>query len=184
MSDGAAADRPPGGFNPDRGPFAGYFYTAVRNACLDMLRRRGTTPQPDAVVTDSELLPDGGNLEDQILARLDDLQEKIIAAIEVLPLSDKHRDMLRSMLEPGEADPLTNGKASDAERQARRRLRHEVDKLANLTPEERQAASLVRRHHTVAAAAEAEPGIDVRGLYASATRKVFMLFGIEREDLK
>jgi DNA-directed RNA polymerase specialized sigma24 family protein len=185
MGDGDVSDMQSGGFDPDRGPFAAYFYVAVRNACLDVLRRRGTMPRPDAGVTDGELLlPDGGDLEDEILARLDHLQEKIAAAIEVLPLSDKHRDMLRLMLDTGEADPSANGKSSSAERQARRRLRHEVDKLANLTLEERHAASLVRRHHSVAAAADAAPDLDVRGLYASATRKVFALFGIEREDLK
>ena len=184
MSAEADSDRQPGGFNPDQGPFAAYFYAAVRNACFDVLRRRRTTPQPGANEADVELLPDAADLEEEILTRLGHLQEKIMAAIEVLPLSDQHRDMLRSMFDTGEPDPPADPKAAAAERSARRRLRHKVDELAGLTPEERQAASLVRRHHSVAAAADAAPGLDVRGLYASAAQKVFVLFGIEREDLK
>jgi len=184
MTDDAVSGRLPGGFNPDRGSFAAYFYTAVRNACLDVLRRRRAGPQPGADGAAVELLPDAADLENEVLARLDDLQEKIMAAIEVLPLSDQHRDMLRLMLDTGEAGPLADSRVCAAERSARRRLRHRLDKLANLTPDERRAASLVRRHHTVDAAADAAPGLDVRGLYASATRKVFTLFGIEREDVK
>jgi DNA-directed RNA polymerase specialized sigma24 family protein len=184
MSEQDVSQGRPAGFNPDRGPFAAYFYTAVRNACIDALRRRQATPRPYPDVTVGELASETPDFEDEILTRLDHLQEKITAAIEVLPISDKHRDMLRLMLDTGDAEPPAGGEASAAQRQARRRLRGEVDKLANLTPEERHAASLVRRYHSVAAAAEAEPGLDVRGLYASATRKVFALFGVAREDLK
>jgi len=50
------------------------------------------------------------------------------------------------------------------------------------------ATSLLRRHHTIAAAATAAaPGLDVPGSLASAKQKVLALFGIETEiedDLK
>ena len=121
MSAEHVAGRGPGGFNPGRGPFAAYFYSAVRNACIDVLRRRQADPQPDADVTVGQLRPDAADLEDEILTRLDRLQEKIMAAIEVLPLSDKHRDMLRLMLDTGEVGPPAGGGASSAARQARRR---------------------------------------------------------------
>jgi DNA-directed RNA polymerase specialized sigma24 family protein len=178
MRDEDVRDRQPRGFDPARGSFAAYFYTAVRNACLDNLRQRQALPRPGAEVTAGELRPDAANLEDEVLARLDRLEEKLLAAVEVLPLSDNHRGMLRMLLGTGEADHTAGGGASAAERQVRRRLRREVDKLADLTAEERRAASLVRRYHSVAAAAEAEPSLDVRGLYASATQKVFTLFGL------
>lgn len=184
MTSEAVSGRLPGGFNPDRGSFAAYFYTAVRNACLDVLRRRRVSPQPCTDEAAVELLPDAADIEDEILIRLDDLQQKIMAAIEVLPLSDQHRDMLRLMLDTGEADPPADPRASAAERSARRRLRCRVDELAGLTPDERHAASLVRRYQSVAMAADAAPDLDVRGLYASATHKVFALFGIEREGVK
>jgi RNA polymerase sigma factor (sigma-70 family) len=167
----------PSGFDPAQGSFAAYFYTAVRNACIDHLRQRQARPQADAHAPAAELLPDAANVEDEVLTQLDHLEEKIVAAVEVLPLSDKHRGMLRMLLGTAEDDRAAGGGPS-AQRQARRRLRHEVDKLANLTAEERRAASLVRRYRTVAAAAEAEPRLDVRGLYASATRKVCTLFGL------
>lgn len=180
MSDEDIPGKRPGRFDPDRGSFAAYFYGAVSNACKDVLRHRQAVPQPDAGVTAGELLPDAGDLEEEIIARLDRLQEKIMAAIEVLPLSEKQRDMLRLMLDTDEAGGGTSAK----DRQARLRLRRELDKLADLTPEERHAASLVRQHHTIAAAGEAEKTLDVPGLYASATRKVFALFGIERDGPK
>jgi len=167
----------PGGFDPAQGSFAAYFYTAVRNACIDHLRQRPARPQPGPGATTGEWLPDVGCVEDEVLTQLDHLEEKLMAAAEVLPLSDKHRGMLRMLLGTGEAGSAAGGGPS-AQRQARRRLRHEVDKLANLTAEERRAASLMRRYHTIAAAAEQEPSLDVRGLYASATRKVCTLFGL------
>jgi RNA polymerase sigma factor (sigma-70 family) len=167
----------PGGFDPAQGSFAAYFYTALRNACIDHLRQRQARPQADPHATAAELLPDAANVEDEVLTQLDHLEEKLVAAVEVLPLSDKHLGMLRMLLGTGEADRAAGGGPS-AQRQTRRRLRHEVDGLANLTAEERRAASLMRRYHTVAAAAEEEPSLDVPGLYASATRKVCTLFGL------
>lgn len=178
----------PGGFDPGRGTFTAYFLTAVHNTCVDILRRRNTAPQPSADATtrgESEqcgLFPDVAGPEDKILRRLEGIQDRITAAIEVLDLSDKHRDMLRLMIGTGEAAPPADPKAAAAARQQKKRLRDKVAKLAGLTPDELEAASLVRTHHTVAAAADAAPGIDVPGLFASAKRKVFALFDIETED--
>jgi DNA-directed RNA polymerase specialized sigma24 family protein len=179
MTAGHVSAGQPGRFDPARGSFTAYFYRAVWNACIDNRRRRRALPLPGPDVTAGDLLPDVANLEEEALARLDRLEEKLVAAVEVLPLSDKQRGMLGLMLDTDQAHATAGGGASVAQRQAKRRLRREVDNLADLSAEERRAASLVRTHHTVAAAAAAaERSVDVPGLYASATRKVFALFGL------
>jgi DNA-directed RNA polymerase specialized sigma24 family protein len=172
-------------FDPARGEFKAFFFTALHHACLDILRHRRATPQPSADAL-ADWDPEQGrhfpDPADEVIARIDDLQDRIAAAIEVLALPARHRDMLRMMLDTQDAGPSAVQKAADATRQQRKRLRRVLDERAGLTPEELEAASLVRRHHTVAAAAAAAPGIDVPGLYASAKRKVLALFAIETED--
>jgi DNA-directed RNA polymerase specialized sigma24 family protein len=172
-------------FDPARGEFKAFFFTALHHECLDILRHRRVTPQPWADLP-ADWEPGYGthfpDPADEVIARIDDLQDRIAAAIEVLDLPAGHRGMLRMMLDTQDASPPAAGKAADAIRQQRKRLRRVLDERAGLTPGELEAASLVRRHHTVAAAAAAAPGSDVPGLYASAKRKVLALFPIETED--
>jgi DNA-directed RNA polymerase specialized sigma24 family protein len=171
-------------FDPARGGFKAFFFTALHHACLDILRHRRVAPQPWAEVPAGREPEYGTHFPDpadEVIARIDDLQDRIAAAIEVLDLPAGHRHMLRMMLDTQDASPPAAGKA-DATRQQRKRLRRVLDERAGLTPGELEAASLVRRHHTVAAAAAAAPGSDVPGLYASAKRKVLALFAIETED--
>jgi DNA-directed RNA polymerase specialized sigma24 family protein len=172
-------------FDPARGAFKPFFFNVLHNTCLDILRHRRTTPQPSS---DAPIRWEPGHGRhspdpaDEIIAQIDDLQDRIAAAIEVMDLAEKHRDMLHMMLDSKDADPPADRKAAAAARQQKKRLRRVLDDLAGLTPDELEAASLVRRHHTVADAAAAAPGIDVQGLFASAKRKVLAVFAIETED--
>ncbi len=178
-------------FDKNLGTFEAFFFTVLRTTCYDILRNRGRMSllSGDAASTGE---PEHGDpfpdLADEVIDRIDDLQDRIIAAIEVLDLTEKERGMLRMMLgseEAGVPDDPADGpadpKAAAAARQQKKRLRAAVDRVAGLTPDELTAASLLRRHHTVAAATAAAPHLDVRGLRASAKRKVFALFDIETE---
>jgi DNA-directed RNA polymerase specialized sigma24 family protein len=175
----------------DRGTFKPFFRTVLRNTCFDILRnRKGMSQHSSDAMPLWE--PEYGGLSpdpaDEIMDRIKDLQGRIIAAIAVLDLTEKQRDMLSKLLDDEESDvlddraaALADPKAAAAARQQRKRLRDVVDGLAGLTPDELKAASLIRRHHTVAAAAAAAPDLDVSGLYASARRKVLALFDIETQ---
>jgi DNA-directed RNA polymerase specialized sigma24 family protein len=176
------------GFDPGRGTFRTFFLTVLNNTCHDILRHRNATQLPSADATTGEALPQSGLFpivtghEDEIVQRIESIQDRITAVIEVLDLSERHREMLRLMLETEEDAPPADAKAVVTARQQKKRLRDKVAKLAGLTPDELKAASLVRTHHTVATAAAAAPGLDVPRLFASAKRKVFALFDIETED--
>jgi DNA-directed RNA polymerase specialized sigma24 family protein len=179
----------PSGFDPSRASFSTYFFTVLRSTCIDIWRRRHAGPQPFADVTIYEdrtldaLTPEGDGPEGEILKKIESIEERITAAIEVLDFSDGHRDMLRLMLEPEDAIPPVDHKAAVAARKQKERLRDKVAKLADLTAEELEAVLLVRKHHAAAAAAAAAPGVEVQRLFASAKRKVAALFGIETEGL-
>ncbi len=91
--------------------------------------------------------------------------------------------MLRMLTGPADA---SRGRMamSPSERQQLRRLRSKIDDWAGLTREERDAARLLRKHHTVTAAAAAS-GIDLPELQrrlASAKRKIHTLFNLPSED--
>jgi hypothetical protein len=178
----------PVGFDPGRGTFRTFFLTVLNSTCRDILRHRhaiqlssvGATAGEE--LSQSRIFPHVVGHEDEILQRIEGIQDRITAAVEVLDLSEKHRGMLLLMLDTEEDTPLADPKAVATARQQKKRLRDKVAKLADLTPDELKAASLVRTHHTVAAAAAAAPGLDVPRLFASAKRKVFALFDIETED--
>jgi DNA-directed RNA polymerase specialized sigma24 family protein len=177
-------------FDPQRGAFKSFFFTVLRNACMDVLRERSHQPEPSEDVTVGSDRTPGALAHDAFAAQADrdeivrhwDHTEGLIAeAIEVLNLTPKHRAALRNLLD-GAAEPSADRKAAAAERQQRRRMRTWVTNQAGLTTEERAAAALVRSHPSLAAAVAAAPGLDVAGLSAAADRKVLALFGVETED--
>ena len=95
--------------------------------------------------------------------------------------------MLRMLIDPG-SDPACRPRGRSAmsgvERQQLRRLRGRIDGWAGLTPDEQEAASLLRKHHTVTAAAAAS-GISLPELQrrlASAKRRIRTLFNLPSED--
>jgi DNA-directed RNA polymerase specialized sigma24 family protein len=180
-------------FDGDRGTVRPFFFRVLRNVCYDILRarKRGMSPLPgdDALLGQpehDELAPDPA---DEVVDRIDDRHDRITAAIAVLDLTKKQRDMLCMLLDDEEADvpddpadaPVGPKAVAAAARQQKKRLRYAIDGLAGLTSDELRAASLLRRHHTIAAAAAAASDLDVPGLFASARRKVLALFGIETE---
>jgi hypothetical protein len=127
------------------------------------------------------------DIADEVIDEMDDTNDRIIAAIEVLDLTEKQRGMLRRLLDDEASAPDDPAAAqaalkAAAIRQQVRRLRGEVDGRVGLTPGEIRAASLLRIHHTVAAAAAAAPDLDVPGLLVSAKRKVRAMFSIVTED--
>jgi RNA polymerase sigma factor (sigma-70 family) len=199
-----------GRYDPDRASFDAYFLRIVRNLCLDVLRRRkqarGAEPAVDtalesALAQGAGLYPQALPLEEEVVASLTDLQAQIWAAIAVLDLSEKHRAMLRLMIDPdlepspaaAPQDEAAAGHAAgeEAARREKARARKEIERvrarlgqLSCLTPEEIEAVALMRKHHSLAAAATASATDenDLRDAYASAKRKILALFGIESED--
>ncbi|HEY3905852.1 MAG TPA: sigma factor [Streptosporangiaceae bacterium] len=182
------------GFAASRGKFRTFFFTVLGNACSDV--QRGKQRDDKKVSLFSREVALSGVLEqgeivspdpaDDVIERFCDVQDKITAAIEVLGFTEKECGMLGLISDDERSDGPeepggigANSRAAD--RQAKRRLRSRVDDLAGLTSDERRAASLVRTHHTVVAAAKAAPDLDVPGLLASAKRKVLALFGITTE---
>ncbi|HLK72984.1 MAG TPA: sigma factor [Streptosporangiaceae bacterium] len=164
-------------FDPGRGTFKSFFFTTLHNTCLDLLRKRRARPQPAACAL-ADWAPGSGlhapDPADEVIARIDALQGRIAAAIEVLDLPERRRDMLRALLDFEEAALPADPRAAAVVRQQRSRGRRVLDEVAGLTEGELAAVSLMRKHHTVAA--------DMQGQYASAKRKVLALLGIETED--
>jgi hypothetical protein len=156
---------------------------------MDAIRSQATAPEPVSNVTMEKADPDGGLFATAAAADdevdLADLRARIDAAIEVLDLTKAHRAMLHMLICPEqETSDAANGRASQATRKARERLRNRIGELACLSPEEARAAALLRKHHTVARAAAAS-GVnekDLRDALAFAKRKVLALFDIESED--
>jgi hypothetical protein len=126
------------------------------------------------------------DLADEVIDKMDDTNDRIIAAIAVLDLTEKQRGMLRRLLDdeasvPDDPPGVYTAPNAATVRQQTKRLRDAIDGQLGLTADELRAASLLRRHHTVAAAAAAAPDLDVPGLLASAKRKVRAMFNIVTE---
>jgi RNA polymerase sigma factor (sigma-70 family) len=174
-------------FDPDVGSFHSFFLRVVRNQCIDAVRRRKKAPAPyDMLETPGEA-PDPDREYAVALGHIADLEARISAAIDAFDLPPRDVEMLR-MLIGSAADPAdeSDGRMamSPSERQQLRRLRNKIDDWAGLTHEECDAASLLRKHHTVTAAAVAA-GIDLSELQrrlASAKRKIRNLFNLPSED--
>lgn len=188
--DEGSPERRPGGFDPSRASFNRYFFVVLRSACYDIRRRRHSAPLPVADVAiygmgaQGEPAAEAEDFEEEILEKIESIKDRITAAIEVLDISEQHRDMLRLFLEPEETAPPADHKTAAArQRKQKERLRDQVAALADLTPEELEAVSLVRKHHSVAMAVAVAPGVEVRRLFASAKGKVAALFDIETEGL-
>ncbi len=170
-------------FNPDVGSFHSFFLSLVRNQCIDAVRKRREIPAPyDLLETPAEA-PDADREYAAALAHIADLEARISAAIDALDLPPRDAEMLRMLTGPADA---SRGRMamSPSERQQLRRLRSKIDDWAGLTREERDAARLLRKHHTVTAAAAAS-GIDLPELQrrlASAKRKIHTLFNLPSED--
>ncbi len=87
--------RRPGGFDPERGSFRGWFLKVVRNGCIDRLRRaksRSTVdmsghdaPDPDA--TSPDTAAEARELQEQLRSELQQLSE---AHREIILLRDWH----------------------------------------------------------------------------------------------
>jgi RNA polymerase sigma factor (sigma-70 family) len=174
-------------FDPDVGSFHTFFLSLVRNQCIDAVRKRREIPAPYEILETSA----GGHDPDrEYAAALDhiaDLEARISAAIDVLDLPLRDVEMLRMLIDPV-PDPADGSRdrmaMSPGERQRLRRLRGRIDGWAGLTPEEQEAASLLRKHHT-ATAAGAGSGIGLLELQrrlASAKRKIRNLFNLPSED--
>jgi DNA-directed RNA polymerase specialized sigma24 family protein len=180
-------DRTRGGIRP-------LFFTVLRTVCIDRLRAGSTEkkkmsplPGDDALLGEAAYHEVVLDIADEVIDEMDDTNDRIIAAIEVLDLNEKQRGMLRRLLDDEASapdDPAAAQAALKAAniRQQVKRLRGEVDGRVGLTPDEIRAASLLRTRHTVAAAAAAAPDLDVPGLLASAKRKVRAMFNIVTED--
>lgn len=170
-------------FDPERGPFAAFFMTSVRHRCLTELQNRRIVPASEDMIEWAGLrYQDGTSEHEETLERIANLEAKISEALDVLKLTPSQAAMLRAMI--GAESHPRSAADSGADRQARRRLRAQVEIQANLTKEERNAASLMRQHHDLAAAAAAG-GIEVWKLQhrvASAERKILSLFNISGED--
>jgi RNA polymerase sigma factor (sigma-70 family) len=170
-------------FDPDRGPFAAFFLTSVRNRCLKELHDSRSMPASDDMIEWFGLrYQEDFSEHDEALERIADLETRIAEALTVLKLTPPQAEKLRMMIGP---EPPTRSAAdSDSDRQARRRLRIRVESHAKLTDEERNAASLIRQHHdpvTAAAAGGIEVG-DLKRMIGSAERKILGLFNIPGED--
>jgi RNA polymerase sigma factor (sigma-70 family) len=174
-------------FDPDVGSFHPFFLSLVRHQCIDVLRKRREIPAPYDLLETSAEAPDPDREYATALAHVSDLEARISAAIETLDLPPRDVEMLRMLIDPP-ADPVGGSRdrvaRSPGERQQLRRLRRTIDGWAGLTAEEREAASLLRKHHTATAAAAAS-GIGLSELQrrlASAKRKIRCLFNLPSED--
>jgi RNA polymerase sigma factor (sigma-70 family) len=174
-------------FDPDVGSFHSFFLSLVRNQCIDAVRKRRAIPAPYDVLETPGEAPDPDREYAVALDHVADLQARINVAIDALDLPPRDVEMLQMLIDPA-ADPSDGSRGRIAmsanERQQLRRLRSKIDGWAGLTREECEAASLLRKHHTVTAAAAAS-GIDLSELQrrlASAKRKIRNLFNLPSED--
>jgi len=174
-------------FDPDVGSFHPFFLNLVRHQCIDVVRKRREICTPYDILETSAKDPDPDREYAVALHHIADLEARISAAIDALDLPPRDIEMLRMLIDPA-ADPAdgTRGRRamSHSERQRLRRLRGKIDGWAGVTPEEHEAASLLRIHHTVTAAAAAS-GIDLPELQrriASAKRRIRVLFNLPSED--
>jgi RNA polymerase sigma factor (sigma-70 family) len=174
-------------FDPDVGSFNPFFLSLVRHQCVDVLRKRREVPAPYDILETSAEATDPDREYAAALHHIADLEARISAAIDALDLPLRDVEMLRMLIDPtthtadGSQDHIA---MSPSERQQLRRLRRRIDGWAELTPEEREAASLLRKHHSATAAA-AVSGISLSELQrrlASAKRKIRCLFNIPSED--
>jgi RNA polymerase sigma factor (sigma-70 family) len=180
-----------GKFDPDVGSFTSFFCTLVHHRCVNVLRQRGEIPEPGDVLgrlTDTYV--DADAVYAEVHDNLADLEGQISAAIEALDLPPGDVEMLRQLIGPDPApdDGPGAGASSPAQanriRSQRRRLRAKLDALSKLTGDEHEAASLLRKHHSLSAAAKAS-GIPLQELqrrFSSAKRKIRVLFNIPSED--
>lgn len=174
-------------FDASNGRFESLFRRTLHNACVDILRKRNRQqPVPADDLAFVELLrgsaaPGAAAVESSVEEA--SMRDKIVTAIEVLDLTATQRSMLRRLV-----DLLETGQRSDASpeslRQQKARTVAKVKCLAGLTTQEEGAVRLVRKCQGVVAdaAAIAPPGLDVRGQYQSAQRKVLALFGLDAGD--
>lgn len=174
-------------FDPDVGSFHPFFLSLVRHCCIDIIRKRREIPASYDILETSAEEPDPDREYATALGHIADLEARISAAIAALDLPPRDIEMLSMLIDPT-ADPADGTRdqsaMSDTERQRLRRLRKKIDGWAGLTPEEGEAASLLRKHHTITAAAAAS-GIDLPELQrrlASAKRKIVSLFNLPSED--
>lgn len=174
-------------FDPDVGSFHPFFLNLVRHRCIDVVRKRREIPAPDDVLETPFGDPDPDREYAVALHHLADLEARIGAAIDALDLPPRDREILRMLIDPN-ADlgggPRGRGARPPGERQQLLRLRRRIDGWAGLTLDEREAASLLRKHHTVTAAAAAS-GIGLPELQhrlASAKRRIRTLFNLPSED--
>jgi RNA polymerase sigma factor (sigma-70 family) len=174
-------------FDPDVGAFSRFFLTLVRNRCIDVVRKRREIPAGDEVLEAADGDPDFDREYDSALGRVAELEALIRAAVDELDLPPRDDEMLRMLLDP---DPdvgdggLHRGAMTAVQRQHMRRLRKRIDQLAKLTDMEREAVTLLRKHHAVTAAAVAS-GIGLPELQrrlASAKGKLRVLFDLPSED--
>ena len=174
-------------FDPDIGSFHSFFLSLVRNQCIDAVRKRREMPAPDDILETSAEVPDPDREYAIALDHIADLEARISAAIDAFDLPPRDVEMLRMLIGPAEGPAIRSPSRtamSPGERQQLRRLRGKIDDWAGLTREECDAASLLRKHHTVTAAAAAS-GIDLSELQrrlASAKRKIRSLFNLPSED--
>lgn len=174
-------------FDPDVGSFHQFFLSLVRHQCIDVVRKRREIPAPfDMLETPAEA-PDPDREYAAALDHIADLEARISAAIDAFDLPPRDVEMLRMLIDPA-ADSADGSRdriaMSQGERQQLRRLRSRIDGWAGLNPEECEAASLLRKHHTASAAAAAS-GIDLSELQrrlATAKRKIRSLFNLPSED--
>jgi DNA-directed RNA polymerase specialized sigma24 family protein len=174
-------------FDPDVGAFSRFFLRLVQHRCIDVIRKRREVPAPDDVFEASAGDPDLDLEYTAALGRIAELEALISAAIAELDLPPRDIEMLRMLIDP-DRHPVEGsrpgGAMSAGERQIVRRLRQKIDVLAGLDQPEREAVSLLRRHHTVTAAAVAS-GVELpqlRRRLASAKRKIRTLFDLPSED--
>jgi RNA polymerase sigma factor (sigma-70 family) len=174
-------------FDPDLGSFNPFFLNLVRNRCIDVFRKRREIPTSDVVLETSVARSHLDRQYAIALGNVADLEARIGAAIDALDLPPKDIEMLRMLVDPDpdpDGEPRAHTAMSPRERQQLRRLRSRIDGWAGLTTEEREAASLLRQHHTVSAAAVAS-GIDLPELQrrlSSAKRRIRSLFNLPGED--
>jgi RNA polymerase sigma factor (sigma-70 family) len=174
-------------FDPDVGSFHPFFLNLVRNRCIDVVRKRREIPAPDDILETPFQDPDPDREYAVALDHIADLEARISAAIDALDLPPRDAEMLRMLIDPGSdpaGGPRGRGAMSTVERQQLRRLRGRIDGWAGLTPDEQEAASLLRKHHTVTAAVAAS-GISLPELQrrlASAKRRIRTLFNLPSED--
>jgi len=165
-------------YDPARSNFGGFFLRIVRNRAVDHARKHLATPVP---TPDEVIEQRAARAFDLAVEELDKshLEERLRAAIEVLDLTARLRELLEVML-----DADQQGSTSAADRKARERLRDVLVERAKLAADEREAARLMRKHHTITGAAIASgvPENDLKDAYARARRKVLALFGLNDGD--